>query len=117
MCSCGQSDGSPITSAHNVGSAFEFKYAMYFIYATFVLICSLGSLHADFAMPMELDGYLGIQWIWAWAQVVPMDIWWMGRGREDGSWIGFGPTPPAPNPTHCHPYEGVIVNRLSSSCV
>ena len=100
MCSCGQSDGSPITSAHNVGSAFEFKYAMYFIYATFVLICSLGSLHADFAMPMELDGYLAIQWIWAWAQVVPMDTLVDGQraGRWVMGWIWTNSTRPKPDP-------------------
>ena len=37
------------------------------------LILSLGRLHADFSMPMELHGYVGVQWVWEWAQVVPMD--------------------------------------------
>ena len=37
------------------------------------LILSLGRLHADFSMPMELHGYVSVQWVWAWAQVVPMD--------------------------------------------
>ena len=64
------------------------------------LICSLGRLHADFSMPMELHGYVGIQRVWAWAQVVPMDNLVDGQrvGRWVMGWIWTSSTRPKPDP-------------------
>ena len=64
------------------------------------LICSLGRLHADFSMPMELHGYVGIQWVWTWAQVLPMDNLVDGQrvGRWVMGWIWTSSTRPKPDP-------------------
>ena len=64
------------------------------------LIFSLGRLHADFSMPMELHGYVGIQRVWAWAQVVPMDNLVDGQrvGRWVMGWIWTSSTRPKPDP-------------------
>ena len=64
------------------------------------LICSLGRLHADFSMPMELHGYVGIQWVWTWAQVLPMDNFVDGQrvGRWVMGWIWTSSTHPKLDP-------------------
>ena len=51
-------------------------------------------------MPMELHGYVGIQRVWAWAQVVPMDNLVDGQrvGRWVTGWIWNSSTRPKPDP-------------------
>ena len=51
-------------------------------------------------MPMELHGYVGIQRVWAWAQVVPMDNLVDGQrvGRWVMGWIWTSSTRPKPDP-------------------
>ena len=51
-------------------------------------------------MPMELHGYVGIQRVWAWAQVVPMDnlIDVQRVGRWVMAWIWTSSTRPKPDP-------------------
>ena len=49
---------------------------------------------------MELHGYVGIQRVWAWAQVVPMDNLVDGQrvGRWVMGWIWTSSTRPKPDP-------------------
>ncbi len=49
---------------------------------------------------MELHGYVGIQWVWTWAQVLPLDNLVDGQrvGRWVMGWIWTSSTRPKPDP-------------------
>ena len=51
-------------------------------------------------MHMELHGYVGIKWVWTWAQVLPMDNLVDGQrvGRWVMGWIWTSSTRPKPDP-------------------
>ena len=57
---------------------------------------------------MELHGYVGIQRVWAWAQVVPMDNLVDGQrgGRWVMGWIWTSSTRPKPDPLPSLPVGG-----------
>ena len=65
-------------------------------------------------MPMELHGYVGIQRVWAWAQVVPMDNLVDGQrvGRWVMGWIWTSSTRPKPDPLPSLPRT--MVHKLSN---
>ena len=51
-------------------------------------------------MPMELHGYMGIQWVWAWENILPMDTLVDGQrvGRWVMGWIWTSSTRTKPDP-------------------